>query len=179
METAKIKHNNYMKDYYKNNNDYKKARLLYSKKYYYENKESISEKNKIENISEERKEVLRERRRKYRLKNKEILAKKKKEYYQSEEGKLKQRLSKQRQRARKKGGTITKEDFSNIVKNANNKCYWCKNNLNGVYHFDHYVPLSKGGGHSKDNIVISCPECNLKKGSKHPYEFAITKGSLF
>jgi len=31
------------------------------------------------------------------------------------------------------------------------------------YHIDHVVPISKGGPHSITNVILCCPECNLKK----------------
>jgi 5-methylcytosine-specific restriction endonuclease McrA len=33
------------------------------------------------------------------------------------------------------------------------------------------VPLVLGGGNGPENIVVCCPNCNLKKHSKHPMEF--------
>lgn len=59
------------------------------------------------------------------------------------------------------------------------KCYWCGSECIHNYHVDHYIPLSKGGLHELDNMVISCPHCNLTKNAKDPYEFALSKGMLF
>ncbi len=33
-------------------------------------------------------------------------------------------------------------------------------------HFDHVIPVAKGGGNSGDNIQILCAVCNLKKSDK-------------
>jgi len=35
-----------------------------------------------------------------------------------------------------------------------------------VLHFDHIIPVAKGGGHSEANIQILCQNCNLKKADK-------------
>ncbi len=58
-------------------------------------------------------------------------------------------------------------------------CHWCKAKCENKYHIDHYQPLSKGGMHVVDNLVIACPTCNLRKSAKDPYEFAASLGRLF
>lgn len=42
-------------------------------------------------------------------------------------------------------------------------CYYCKSRFKGTMHWDHVIPVSKGGTHSPDNLCVACPECNLKK----------------
>jgi hypothetical protein len=32
-------------------------------------------------------------------------------------------------------------------------------------HVDHYVPLARGGTGAESNLVLSCEECNLAKGT--------------
>ncbi|SFR15316.1 HNH endonuclease [Desulfoscipio geothermicus] len=40
-------------------------------------------------------------------------------------------------------------------------------NKKGGYHVDHIVPISEGGAEwDLNNLELSCPECNLKKGAK-------------
>jgi 5-methylcytosine-specific restriction endonuclease McrA len=36
---------------------------------------------------------------------------------------------------------------------------------------DHYVPVVFGGSSNIENIVLSCPPCNLLKNRKLPHEF--------
>ncbi|NLB85017.1 MAG: HNH endonuclease, partial [Acholeplasmataceae bacterium] len=50
--------------------------------------------------------------------------------------------------------------------------------IDNKYNIDHYIPISKGGEHTIDNLVISCEKCNKQKHAKDPYEFALTKGRL-
>lgn len=38
-------------------------------------------------------------------------------------------------------------------------------------HADHYIPLSRGGLHCKDNIVPACKSCNLSKNNQMPDEW--------
>lgn len=58
-------------------------------------------------------------------------------------------------------------------RNAQNKiCHWCSADCEAAFHVDHYFPLSKGGRHEIDNLVISCPSCNLQKSDRDPVDFA-------
>ncbi len=44
------------------------------------------------------------------------------------------------------------------------RCAYC--DVGAYEHQDHVVPLSKGGTHSLDNVVPSCRDCNLRKGTE-------------
>jgi 5-methylcytosine-specific restriction endonuclease McrA len=35
-----------------------------------------------------------------------------------------------------------------------------------AWDLDHVIPLSKGGEHSYDNVQVTHPSCNRKKGAK-------------
>ena len=51
-------------------------------------------------------------------------------------------------------------------------CYWCGKSVSGRNcHFDHVIPLSKGGSESLENYCVSCPKCNLSKHTTMPEEF--------
>ena len=43
-------------------------------------------------------------------------------------------------------------------------CVRCGSNKD--LHFDHIIPVAKGGGNSAENIQILCQSCNLKKSDK-------------
>lgn len=45
-------------------------------------------------------------------------------------------------------------------------------------HTDHFVPLSKGGAHTVENLVPSCAECNLSKKDRDPLSFLDGRGLL-
>ncbi len=46
-------------------------------------------------------------------------------------------------------------------------CYYCRRLFHACeIHFDHVVPISRGGPHAIENLCVSCPGCNLSKGPK-------------
>lgn len=45
-------------------------------------------------------------------------------------------------------------------------CGICQEPIIGKYHFDHIIPLSRGGAHTQDNLQLTHPKCNLAKGTK-------------
>lgn len=59
--------------------------------------------------------------------------------------------------------------ISSVKSKTSAVCYYCqKATLIKSVHFDHIVPLSKGGQHSVDNLCVSCAHCNLSKHSRTP-----------
>ncbi|WP_408995767.1 HNH endonuclease [Streptomyces europaeiscabiei] len=48
------------------------------------------------------------------------------------------------------------------------QCYLCGRGIAGLsqLHFDHVVPLSRGGTHAVDNIRPAHAACNLRKSDK-------------
>ncbi len=74
------------------------------------------------------------------------------------------------------GKTISADGIKLKYQQQRGKCWWCKKPLKGKYELDHCIPLARGGKHELANIVISCPTCNHRKGSKLPVEW---NGTLF
>ena len=68
-------------------------------------------------------------------------------------------------------GTHTPEDIRQQYKRQHGKCFWCGMEVGDKYHIDHVIPLVRGGSNWPDNLVISCPTCNLSKGGKLPHEW--------
>lgn len=68
------------------------------------------------------------------------------------------------------GGTHTDDDIKLQYRCQRGRCWYCQCELNGIYHVDHRMPISKGGHNGPGNLVISCPTCNLKKSDKMPWE---------
>lgn len=77
-------------------------------------------------------------------------------------------------RARKKSarGTHTASDIRRQYAAQKGMCYYCQEKTDGKYHVEHVIPLSRGGSNGPENIVISCPKCNLEKGTKMPHEWS-------
>ena len=69
-------------------------------------------------------------------------------------------------------GTITIGEINELLEKSENICFWCDCDIpKGELHLDHVYPLSKGGGHTISNLVVSCSSCNAKKHAKHPEQF--------
>lgn len=45
-------------------------------------------------------------------------------------------------------------------------CTYCRKRIEGKFHFDHIVPISRGGKHVRENLCVACVRCNLSKGPK-------------
>lgn len=85
-------------------------------------------------------------------------------------------------RARKSGlnGTHTKADIDEILRRQKYKCAECGASVKkrANRHVDHVMPLALGGSNDKSNLQVLCPPCNLSKSSRHPLDFARSKGRL-
>jgi len=144
------------KQYLKDNKEKAKAR---QKEYYAKNREKLKDSS-----------------RRYRAENIDIVREKERKYRISPMGKAVRKNSHNKRKKSFSGGDLTSTQIKEILENAIN-CYWCNNKLKNK-HIDHYIPLSKGGKHSLENIVVSCPHCNCSKNAKDPLEFAQSLGKL-
>lgn len=79
---------------------------------------------------------------------------------------------------RASAGTHTTAEIRALALKQKHRCAACNTNIRRGFHADHIIPLSKGGGNSIRNIQLLCAPCNLKKGAKHPVEFAQANGRL-
>lgn len=96
-------------------------------------------------------------------------------YFQSNKEQFKTNVRNRRAKLRAAIGTHTLEDIRNIGELQRWKCAYCLCAIRKIYHGDHIIPLSKGGGNDKSNIQLLCPTCNLSKNAKMPHEFAQQK----
>jgi HNH endonuclease len=129
---------------------------------------------------EHREHCLAQKRRDYE-KHKEQRLENSKVYRKTERGRLIRRASWHKREAQKLsvGGFYTSAQILEQLRRQRNRCYYpaCGRSkfqkVNGkyVYHIEHVVPLSRGGSNSIDNLVLSCPTCNLRKGTKLLHEW--------
>jgi len=83
-------------------------------------------------------------------------------------------------KANRKGapGKHTKADIMRIGNAQKWKCGWCRSSIKNDYHVDHVKPLSKGGTNWPNNLLLSCPSCNMRKKTKDPIDWAQSLGRL-
>lgn len=87
----------------------------------------------------------------------------------------------QTRRSRKaaSGGRLSTDIVAQLMKLQRCRCAVCRSDLNEVgKHLDHIVPLSAGGANADDNVQLLCPDCNVRKGAKHPVDFMQQRGYL-
>lgn len=78
-----------------------------------------------------------------------------------------------KRRARKAaapGGHYTVSHARALFISQLGRCKYCNIVLAG-YHIEHMMPLARGGSNGPENICLSCPRCNLRKGSRTAEEF--------
>lgn len=133
-------------------------------------------------LAAQAKDKIRERAKVYYEANKERILSRCKEYYQANKPTTFARCA--RRRARKSGaeGQYSASDVSSLVIKQKRKCASCTEKLvmdgEMKYHVDHIMPLAKGGSNWPSNIHLLCQTCNLRKGAKHPIQFAQENGRL-
>jgi 5-methylcytosine-specific restriction endonuclease McrA len=76
-------------------------------------------------------------------------------------------------RAKKLGAQpdLTGQQWREILEEFDNCCAYCQ--ARGVrLEQEHMTPLSRGGRHTKSNVVPACRSCNARKNTKTLFEFA-------
>lgn len=148
--------------------------LEYGKRYHKANPEKAR-------IRSRRYEVKHKEKRRGNSASKEYTVKAWKEYYEAHSEELKQRaktyalqnpekikLYRTKRRAVTRGSrayTIKVRDSRRALARYRHCCAYCNSSLIQV-HWDHVLPVSRGGTHSVGNLLPTCPDCNLQKTSK-------------
>ncbi len=84
----------------------------------------------------------------------------------------KKRQQGMRYNARKKSVALGTVDYAATWDRDEATCYLCRLPIEKPdLHFDHVIPLSRGGPHSQDNIRAAHRYCNQRKGALTPEEY--------
>ena len=149
------------------------ARLAYARKHWKENKEQRGVQareyyqkhrdailaQKVEYRKEHKREI-----REYYQKNKEKIAVGVRVYQEEHRDIRRKREQERRTRKASLLATLTVPEWEYILDFWFHQCAYC--GAGGDLTQDHIVPLSKGGGYTKANILPACSPCNFSKGSK-------------
>lgn len=73
-------------------------------------------------------------------------------------------------KARSQVEHIKSSDLLSLLSQYSNKCWICSRQFDDVVvlHWDHFMPLSKGGPHCIDNLRPACSSCNILKNGRWP-----------
>ena len=181
------------KEYYLNNRDYLIKR---QKEYYCRNKNNILLKQRLYKHTKE----FRNKERQHRIENKEYINKRKKDwrhrvgiskkYASKYTGFSKTKEAKRLYRKRykynlKQAGELSIKTIQlvyedNIKKYGTLTCYLCLSPIPfGQDHFEHKIPLSRGGINEYSNLAIAHRSCNCKKHTKTEAEYRKEKRTIF
>jgi 5-methylcytosine-specific restriction endonuclease McrA len=130
---------------------------------------------------------------KYRMENKDRIREYGRQYYKKNKERMLRYIKERRllypeivtaanarrraTRLKARGGH-TAADIRNLVSLQKGRCGYCKTVVGRLFHVDHIVPMSKGGGNDRRNIQILCGTCNMRKNAKDPLDFAREIGLL-
>lgn len=178
----------YHKEYYKRN----KEKII--KKAYEWNKNNPEKTKEIACKSakkrwanytpEEKLQKSREQEKRRSKEEKERRNKRVKEWYQREKNTDKVKENRKKSKAVRRASmynvecTLTKQEWEKIKEEYDYKCAYCGCDSEKLTQ-DHYIPISKGGSHTADNIVPACFPCNRKKWDRLPDETFVRKKISF
>jgi hypothetical protein len=156
--------------YHKN----KRERLKKCKEYVLKHKEKTAEYQKKYSIanSDKIKEYKKIHHKDYYLKNKNKILNCKSEWLKTSRGKISSAKSRHKRRSldKKLRSDFTLEEWNFLKLFFNNKCAYCgADNTN--LEKDHFIPVTKYGEYTKNNIVCACKSCNASKGNKDFFDW--------
>lgn len=73
--------------------------------------------------------------------------------------------------------SLTRTQWVEILEEYGHRCAYCGKE-GKQFHKEHKIPVSRGGGYTRDNIVPACGSCNSRKSNKTPEEFAAYLSNL-
>lgn len=89
-----------------------------------------------------------------------------------EKVKAKNKVAKQRREHRKQQlpATLTLKEWEYALECFEYSCAYCGKQSDKLQQ-DHFIPLAKGGGYTKFNIIPACAECNQNKRAQDPFKW--------
>lgn len=152
------------------NPDYVERCRQASKERYHNNKEEYA--LRWADYFSENKEIIRERQRQYYRENAEELRRRWREYYRTDKGQLASRRASHRRRERE---SLTEIDFSEdewlfCLEFFESTCAYCGITDEDMT-MDHFIPVSKLGSFTADNIIPCCSSCNSSKRDSDFFEW--------
>lgn len=64
--------------------------------------------------------------------------------------------------------TLSTDEWNKILEEFQSLCAYCSAPWE---HQDHFIPISKGGTHTADNVFPACAPCNQSKAAKMPLDW--------
>lgn len=80
-------------------------------------------------------------------------------------------INSRRKAQRRSAGVVHKVDLSEVLTRDGNICHICGEEISTDLHFDHVIPVAKGGGHTIENLKPSHGRCNSSKSDKLLVDF--------
>lgn len=139
-------------------------------------RDAIYRKNNREKIIES--ELARQRRnkehvaktkRKYRKRNKDKIKEYFREYAKANADKFVKYTQKRNALKKQLPSTLSNGQWEEIKEYFHHKCAYCNSKRKITQ--DHFVPLSKGGEYTHNNIIPACTSCNSSKHNKSFFEW--------
>lgn len=164
----------YYKKWYEENQEHVKAyreankekKTEQNKRYWAENKEK--EKVRVNKWRKENADYIKQ----YRIENRERDREQLRKWYNTERGRKISMTRTNVYRAKKKMllNDFTVEQWDECLKHFNNTCAYCGEH-HEVLEQEHFIPVSKGGPFTKENIVPACRNCNASKLNQDFFEW--------
>jgi len=93
-----------------------------------------------------------------------------KKYYENNKERIYEYVYKRFETSKNLPFNFTNKDWKETLKHFNNECAYCGDKNNNLQK-EHVIPVSKGGGYVKTNIVPACPSCNMSKSNRYMEEW--------
>lgn len=106
----------------------------------------------------------------YQRNRERVLAQQKESYQANLEANRLRKISAAEKRRSLTVGDLTTEEWQEILEEFDHRCAYCQGQ--GALAMEHLTPVSRGGRHTRSNVVPACKSCNSSKGAKTLLEFA-------